>query len=156
MDIIFHYQLNKVKLSQNYQCSYILASIKGSMNILTSIKASIIISTSINIHLNEFNGVQYMLNIAVFTSSLFANSIANGCKTKDFQNNLIQMNTRTIDRHKNWNILLFREVTKQGVPRTTTVFSLRVVLFEVSCKLISRKSLSLIKIKNWRSLFNTR
>ena len=37
---------------------------------------------------------------------------------------------------------------KRGVPQTTSVCSKRAVIFEVSCKSISRKRLSLIKIKN--------
>ena len=38
---------------------------------------------------------------------------------------------------------------KEAVPRTTSVCSIRTVLFEVWCYLISRKSILLIKIENW-------
>ena len=37
-----------------------------------------------------------------------------------------------------------------GVPRTTSLWFVRAVLFEVLCKSISHKSLSLIKIENCR------
>ena len=37
---------------------------------------------------------------------------------------------------------------KQGFPRTASIRSIRVILFEVSCKSFSRKSLSLIEIEN--------
>ena len=47
----------------------------------------------VNIHLNECNGVQHMFNVAKLTPSRI---------------NLVQMNTKIIDRHKNWNILLFK------------------------------------------------
>ena len=38
--------------------------------------------------------------------------------------------------------------SKQGIPRTTSVCFIKDVLIEVSCKLISCKSLSLIKIED--------
>ena len=44
----------------------------------------------------------------------------------------------------------------QGVSWTTSVCSVRAVLFKVSCKSISRKLLSLIKIKNCLVLSNNR
>ena len=68
--------------------------------------------SAFNIHLNEYNGVQHMF-IVKLTPSLFSDSIA-----EDVQDprtsciNLVQMNTRIIDRHKNWNILLFKEAIK--------------------------------------------
>ena len=51
-----------------------------------------------------------MFNITKLTPSLFSDSI-----TDDVQDlrtssiNLVQMNIRIIDRHKNWNIVLFKE-----------------------------------------------
>ena len=46
----------------------------------------------------------------------------------------------------------------QGAPCATSACSVRAFLFEVSCKSISRKSLSLVKIENYLLLFlsNTR
>ena len=41
----------------------------------------------------------------------------------------------------------------QGAPCATSACSVRAFLFEVSCKSISRKSLSLIKIENYLLLF---
>ena len=64
--------------------------------------------SAVNIHLNECNGVQHMFNIAKLTPSLFSDSIADEAQDP----NLVQMNTRIIDRHKNWNILLFEEAIK--------------------------------------------
>ena len=49
-----------------------------------------------------------MFNIAKLTPSLFSDSIADEAQDP----NLVQMNTRIIDRHKNWNILLFEEAIK--------------------------------------------
>ena len=66
-----------------------------------------------NIHLNECYGVHHMFNIAKLTPSLFSDSIVG-----DIQNlrtshiNLVQMNTRMIDHHQNYNILLLKEVIK--------------------------------------------
>ena len=37
---------------------------------------------------------------------------------------------------------------KQGVLRTTSVYFVGTVIFEISCKSVSRKSLSVIKIEN--------
>ena len=47
-----------------------------------------------------------MFNIAKLTPSLFSDSIVDGVQ------DLVQMNPRIIDRHKNWKILLFKEAIK--------------------------------------------
>ena len=47
-----------------------------------------------------------------------------------------------------FSLLIKQGEVKQGVPWTTSVYSVRVVLFEVSSKSVSRKLLSLIKIEN--------
>ena len=62
----------------------------------------------VNIHLNECNGVQHMFNIAKLTPSLFSDSILDEVQDP----NLVQINTRTVDRHNNWNIFLFKEAIK--------------------------------------------
>ena len=67
----------------------------------------------VNIHLNEYNGVQYMFNIAKLIPSLFTDSIVDDVQDpRTFRINLAQMNTRIIDGHKNWHILLFKETIK--------------------------------------------
>ena len=67
----------------------------------------------INIHLNECNGVQHMFNIAKLAPSLLSDSIVDDLHDpRTSRINLVQMNTRIIDRHKNWNILLFKEAIK--------------------------------------------
>ena len=60
----------------------------------------------VNIHLNECNGVQHMFNIAKLTQHMF--NIVDDVQDP----NLVQINTRTIDCHKNWKIFLFKEVIK--------------------------------------------
>ena len=67
----------------------------------------------VNIHLNECNGVQHMFNIAKLTPSLFSDSIADDVQDpRTSRINLVQMNTRITDHHKNWNTLLFKEAIK--------------------------------------------
>ena len=67
----------------------------------------------IKIHLNECNGVQHIFNIAKLTLSLFSDSIVDDVQDPNTSRiNLVQMNTRIIDRHKNLNILLFKEAIK--------------------------------------------
>ena len=62
----------------------------------------------VNIHLNECNGVQHML-----TPLLFSDRIIHGVQDpRTSRINLVQINTRIIDRHKNWNIFLFKEAVK--------------------------------------------
>ena len=67
----------------------------------------------VNIHLNECNGVQHMFNIAKITPSLFCDSIVDDVQDpRTSCINLMKINTRIIDRHKNWNILPFKEAIK--------------------------------------------
>ena len=67
----------------------------------------------VNIHLNECNDVQYMFNIAKLTPSLFFDSTVDDVQDpRMYHINLLQMNTRIIDCHKNWNLLLFKEAIK--------------------------------------------
>ena len=66
-----------------------------------------------NIHLNECNGIQHMFNITKLAPSLFSYSITDDVQDlRTSRINLVQMNIRIIDRHKNWNILLFKEANK--------------------------------------------
>ena len=66
-----------------------------------------------NIHLNECNGIQHMFNITKLAPSLFSDSITDDVQDlRTSRINLVQMNIRIIDRHKNWNILLFKEAIK--------------------------------------------
>ena len=67
----------------------------------------------VNIQLNECNGVQHKFNITKLTPTLFCDSIADDIQyLRTSRINLVHMNTRTIDRHKNWDILLFKEAIK--------------------------------------------
>ena len=67
----------------------------------------------INIHFNESNGVQHMFNIAKLTPLLFSDSLVNEVHDRRTSHiNLVHMNKRIINRHKNWNILLFKEAIK--------------------------------------------
>ena len=54
-----------------------------------------------------------MFEIGNLTPSFLTNNIIND--EFDFRSsriNLVRMNTRIADRHKNWNVLLFKEATK--------------------------------------------
>ena len=54
-----------------------------------------------------------MFNITKLTASLFPDSIVDDVQDLGTSRiNLVQMNTRIIDRHQNWNILLFNEAIK--------------------------------------------
>ena len=54
-----------------------------------------------------------MFNITTLTASLFPDSIVDDVQDlRTSSINLVQMNTRIIDRHQNWNILLFKEAIK--------------------------------------------
>ena len=51
--------------------------------------------------------------IAKLTPSLFYDSIVDDVQDPRTSHiNFVQINTRMIDRHKNWNILLFKETMK--------------------------------------------
>ena len=67
-------------------------------------------------HLDDCTGVQHLFDIASLHSSLFTSSapIQNSDKfdLRTTRINLVQDNTEIIDRHKNWNILLFKEALK--------------------------------------------
>ena len=64
-------------------------------------------------HLNECIGVQHMFEIGKLTPSLLTNNIIDDeFDLRSSRVNLVQMNTRIIDRHKNWNVLLFKEAIK--------------------------------------------
>ena len=67
----------------------------------------------IKIHLNKCNGVQHIFKIVKLTQSLFSDSIVDDVQDPRMSHiNLVQMNTRIIDCHKNWNILLFKKAIK--------------------------------------------
>ena len=69
-------------------------------------------------HLNEFNGAQHMFDIGKLTPSLFTNNlIDHELDLRSTRINLVQMNTQITDRHKNWNILLFKEAIKIKKPK---------------------------------------
>ena len=54
-----------------------------------------------------------MFSITKLTASLFPDSIVDDVQDLGTSRiNLVQMNTRIIDRHQNWNILLFKEAIK--------------------------------------------
>ena len=73
----------------------------------------------INIHLNECNGVQHMFNIAKLTPSLLSDSIVDDLHDPRTSHiNLVQMNTRIIDRHKNWNIFFLKKQLKSKKKKT--------------------------------------
>ena len=64
----------------------------------------------------NITGVQHLFDIASLHLSLFMSSapIQNSDKfdLRTTRINLVQDNTEIIDRHKNWNILLFKEALK--------------------------------------------
>ena len=67
----------------------------------------------VSIYLNGCNGVQHVFIIAKLTPSLFSDSTVDDVQDPRASHiNLVQMNTRIIDRYKNWNILLFKEAIK--------------------------------------------
>ena len=64
-------------------------------------------------HRNECIGVQHMFEIGKLTPSLPTNNIIDDdFDLRSSRINLTQINTRIIDRHKNWNVLLFKEKSK--------------------------------------------
>ena len=67
-------------------------------------------------HLNDCTGVQQLFDIAFLHSSLLTSSapIQNSDKfdLRTARINLVQDNTEIIDRHRNWNIVLFKEALK--------------------------------------------
>ena len=67
-------------------------------------------------HLKDCTGVQHLFDIVSLHSSFFTSStpIQNSDKfdLRTARINLVQDNTEIIDRHRNWNILLFKEVLK--------------------------------------------
>ena len=75
----------------------------------------------INIYLkdlNLFNGIQHMFHISKLTQSLFSDSIVDGLQDPRTSHiNLVQMNTKIIDYHENWNIFLFKEAIKIKVKK---------------------------------------
>ena len=54
-----------------------------------------------------------MFNSTKLTPSLFSDSTVDDVQDlRTSRINLVHLNTRIIDRHKNWNILLFKEAIK--------------------------------------------
>ena len=83
--------------------------------------------------MEKCNGDQHMFDIGKLVPSLFTNNlIDHEFDLRSTHINLVQINTQIIDRHKNWNILLFKEAIKitnqtiikywsEGIKRITTV-----------------------------------
>ena len=70
-----------------------------------------------------------MFEIGKVTPSPLTNNIIDAeFDLKSSRVNLVQMNTRIIDRHKNWNVHLFKEAIKikEIKPTLSTIF---VILF---------------------------
>ena len=64
-------------------------------------------------HRNECIGVQHMFEIGQSTPSLLTNNIIDDeFDLRSSRVSLVQMNTRITDRHKIWNVLLFKEAIK--------------------------------------------
>ena len=64
-------------------------------------------------HLNESIGIQHMFEICKLTPSVLTNNIIDDeLDLRSRSINLLQINSRIIDRHKNWNVLLFKEAIK--------------------------------------------
>ena len=64
-------------------------------------------------HLNECIDAQHMFEIGKLTQSLLTNNIIDDeFDLRSSHVNLVQMNTQIIDRHKNWNVLRFKEAIK--------------------------------------------
>ena len=67
----------------------------------------------VNIHLNECTDVQHIFNFTKLTPSLFSDTIVDDLQDlRTSHINLVEMSTRIIDRHKNWNIFLFKGAIK--------------------------------------------
>ena len=59
-----------------------------------------------------------MFHISKLTQSLFSDSIVDGLQDpRTSHMNLVQMNTKIIDYHENWNIFLFKEAIKIKVKK---------------------------------------
>ena len=72
-------------------------------------------------HLNECIGVPIMFEIGKLTPSLLTNNVIDDeFDLRSSHINLVQMNTRIIDRHKNWNVLLFKEAIKIKETKSTS------------------------------------
>ena len=88
-----------------------------------------------------------MFNITKLTPSFFSDSIIDD--VKDLRTSriyLVQMNTRIIDRHENWNILLFKEAIKikEKKPISNTGLKVSKELFWIDC--INHLSINLCKV----------
>ena len=78
-------------------------------------------------HLNECIGVQHLLEIGKLAPSLLTNNIIDDeFDLRSSHINLVQMSTQIIDCHKNWNVLLFKEVIKIKEIKPTLNNSLKV------------------------------
>ena len=74
-------------------------------------------------HLNECNGVQHMFDIGKLAPLLFTNNlIDHELDLRSTRIHLVQMNTQITDRHKNWNILPFKEAIKRKRNQTIIIF----------------------------------
>ena len=76
-----------------------------------------------------------MFKIGKLTPSLLTNNIIDDeFDLRSSRVNLVQMNTRIIDHHKNWNVLLFKEAIKikkikhwfESIKGITTVLNLNI------------------------------
>ena len=68
-----------------------------------------------------------MFETGKVTTSLLTNNIIDAeFDLKSSHVNLVQINTRIIDRHKNWNVYLFKETIKikEIKPTLSTIFAI--------------------------------
>ena len=69
-------------------------------------------SSAIYTHINECEGVRHINNIMFLDDSLNSDVSISEKDESDRNVNIVQSNTRIIDAHKNWKVLLIKEVLK--------------------------------------------
>ena len=67
-------------------------------------------SSAVRTHIDECEGIKHIKNLMFMNTSLDA-AIATS-DHRDTNINIVKNNVRVIDSHKNWNVLLYKEVLK--------------------------------------------
>ena len=75
-------------------------------------------------YLGECDGAKHLFSLIISTPLLFSHNNNNSdIDDRSLKTDLVRNNTLIIDCHRNWNILLFKEVIK--LKRNTTIIKLR-------------------------------
>ena len=69
-------------------------------------------NSAIYTHINECEGVRHINNIMFIDDSLISDVSISEKDKRDRNVNIVQSNTRIIDAHKNWKVLLIKEALK--------------------------------------------